>query len=306
MPIIYPTVPSLDELADLLAWPVTEGPINRIQVERSATGGGAGYSNAGSVTLAAATLNYTFYDITGTGASWYRWYYSNAANTFPAVGQREYSAEVQASDPGSGLICSLGDARQRIESNSGSLSDNEQEQVIAYIRQVTSYIHGRTGRLFTRTPANGTTTYLLDVLRAGRTLWVPKGIAAATTLEVASSSQPETAGTYATVAAAEWFLRPTLVDRDAGWPATQVAISNVSGSYFAAGYNTVRLTGALGWDTVPADIAAVALTLVVAAFRERASSGGDSVTIGLDGERRYERSLSYQDRLTLDRYSIVP
>jgi len=281
------------------------GALVRLQWSATETGTYADVSGTGSTpttTVTTGVRTYPGYDPLGTVSTWYKTRYENAG----ATRLSDWTAPFQVAPEGAGLICSLWDARQRIESNSGTLSNAEQENVLEFITQVTAYIHGRTGRLFTRTPASGTTTYLLDVLRPGRTLWVPKGIAAATTLEVASSSQPETAGAYATVATADWFLRPTLVDREAGWPATEVVISNVSGSYFAVGYNTVRLTGALGWDKVPADIAAVALTLVVAAFRERASSGGDSVTIGLDGERRYERSLSYQDRLTLDRYAIVP
>ena len=130
-------------------------------------------------------------------------------------------------------------------------------------------------------------------------------IAAATTLEVASSSQPESGVTFTTVTAADWFLRPLGIDRGNGWPATKIVISDRSSSCFTAGYNTVRLTGALGFDTVPAEVEAIGLTLVVAAFRERASSGGDTVTVGIDGERRYERSLSYKDRQTLDDYREV-
>ena len=42
----------------------------------------------------------------------------------------------------------------------------------------------------------------------GRVLTVPKGIATATTLEVAAQSQPESGGTFTTVTAADWFLRP--------------------------------------------------------------------------------------------------
>jgi hypothetical protein len=95
VPRLNLTVASQGELAALLAWPAAEGPINRIQIERSDTGGGAGYANIGSVTLVTDTLSYTYYDVAGDNGDWYRWYYSNAGNTFPLSANRVYTPEFQ-------------------------------------------------------------------------------------------------------------------------------------------------------------------------------------------------------------------
>jgi len=303
MPIVHPSVPDEQTLADLLAWPAATGPINRIQLERSDTGGGAGYSNIGSVTLVAGTLVYTFYDEDGTTGDWYRWYPSNAANTFPTAPERDYSTEIQSSEAGAGLICSVGDVKQELgRTNPTDTADDE--LILDHIRQVTAEIHSITGRLFVRTPASGTDTFLFDVYNSGRLLRVPKGIAAATLLEVATQSQPESAGTYAVVPVAEWFLRPTEPDRDDGWPATSIVISNVSGSYFAAGYNTVRLTGALGFATVPYNIQGVGIRASAAATLAKGSVG-NAVPIGPNGGVMVLRNIAPADRETLMRYQVI-
>lgn len=302
MPIIHPAVTSLQELAEMLAWPATEGPINRIQIERSATGGGAGYANIGSVTLVANTLPYTFYDVAGVATDWYRWYPSNAANTFPTSVNRNYTSEIQPSDPGAGLLCDLGDVKQELGILAATTTDDE--LILQKISEVSTAIMGETGRLFARSPSSGTTTLLFDVATSGRTLRVPKGIATATTLQVATSSQPESAGTYTTVTAAEWFLRPNAQDRDYGWPATSIVISDVSGSYFTAGYNTVKLTGALGWATVPADIRAIAIRASVANYMAKGSGAGGVAAAGPNGATWILRSISPADAERLAWYGV--
>lgn len=301
MPIVYPEVESDSLLADLLAWPATEGPINRIQIERSATGGGSGYANIGSVTLTSGALRYTFYDVNGAASDWYRWYYSNAGNTFPASGNRQYSTEIQPSDEGSGLICTLGDVKQDL----GSTATGDDEAILSKIRQVTAEIHGYTGRQFVRSPASGTTTYTFDIARYTRTLWVPKGIAACAQVEVAT----QTGGAYSVVTAADWFLDPPDIERDPGWPATRVVISDApTGSvpYFYPGKRTVRLTMAIGWATIPAEVQGIGIRATIAAFLSKDSGAGGAVGVGPSGSTFVLRHISPADRMTLDRYRVVP
>jgi hypothetical protein len=305
VPIVYPDVKNADTLADLLAWPGPEGPINRIQIERSTTGGGVGFSNIGSVTVTTGTLEYTFYDTTGLASDWYRWYFSNAANTFPASANREYSPEVQPSEVGAGLLVDPAEAFARIVSNGGTLNEAEQEQVTNYVAQVSAWMQGpaTNGRKFARSPASGIKTWTENVPRMTRRLWLPQGLAALTTLEVAT----QTGGTYTTVPSTDWFLEPTPLPY--GGTYTRIELSDIptgSTGYFYPGYRTVRLTGAEGWPAVPEDLKAIALRLIVAAHRERASSGGDSFTINIDGSRVFERALSYSDRMTLESYRAIP
>ena len=275
------------------------GAVVRLQTSATEAGIYADVTGTGSTpTIAVVTLtrSYTGFDPVGTVSSWYRTRFENIGATRTS----DWSTPFQVAPEGSGLICSLWDVQQEL----GTTADSE--LIIEKIRQVGAEINGKTGRLFTRTPASGTTTYLFDVAESGRTLCVPKGIASATTLEVATSSQPETGGTYATVTAADWFLRPFSAAREFGWPATEVVISNVSGSYFAVGYNTVRVTMALGWDSVPYDIQAIAQRAVVASYLSKGSGAGGVATVGPSGEMRVLRNISPADRATLDWYSVIP
>ena len=300
--IIKPTAENPDELLNAGAYGA--GALIRIQSSATEAGAFADLTGTGStptIAIVSGTRSYTGYDPNGTASTWYRSRYKNAAGTRLS----DWTTAFQVGPEGAGLICSLEDARQRLESNGGSLSDTELEQVLEYIRQVTSFICGYTGRRFVRDPVSGTEVLTFDVARDSRTLWVPQGIAACTQVEVATY----TGGSFTVVPTADWFLDPPEQSRDYGWPATRITISDVptgSVAYFHQGKRTARLTMALGWDTIPFDIQGIGLTLVAGAYKERASAGGDSFTIDIDGSRRFERSLSHRDRMTLDRYRRIP
>jgi hypothetical protein len=267
-----------------------------IRWERSATGGGAGFAEIGTVALVAGTRIYTVYDSAGAVGSWYRVRYSKSNGSSPT----SYSDEWQSgSDETGGLICSLDDVKQEL----GQTATTDDEMLLEKIRQVGAEINFVTGRLFTRTPASGTTTYLFDVDEYSTELVIPKGIAQATTLEVATTSQPESGGTYAMVASADWFLRPVTAEREFGWPATRICLSNTSSSRFYPGYNVVRVTMALGWDKVPADIQAIALRAVVGSYSSKSSPTGIT---GPSGATFMLRNVSPEDREKLDRYTLIP
>lgn len=269
MPIVSPSVPDLQTLADLLAWPASEGPVNHIQIERSATGGGVGYANIGSVTLVAGQLTYTFYDVNGIASDWYRWYPSNAANTFPTSGNREYSAELQPGDPGAGLLCDLGDVKQRVGIKSTDTKDDE--HLLQIMGQVSDDIIAFTGRQLTRVPASGTATYLEDVSVTGRELRIPEGIASVTSLSVATYSQPDTGGTYTTVPTTEWVLRERATTTGYIGAATRIVIIETSGFLFSAGYNTVSWVGAKGFSPTPSWVRGIATRASVRYWQSRGS-----------------------------------
>lgn len=264
---VHPTVPSLTDLADMLGMAGPEGPIIRIQIERSDTGGGAGYANVGTVTLVADTLTYTFSDVNGDVGDWYRWYFSNAGNTFPASANRVYSPEIQPGVSGAGLLCSLGDVKQRIGIKSSD--DASDELLLEIIGQVSSDMLGMTGRCFARNPSSGTTTFYEDVECSGRELRLPEGIATATALEVATSSQPDTGGTYTVVPTTDWVLRERSTSSGYIGAATRFVILDTSGSVFTAGYNTVRWTGAKGFDPTPSWVRGIAIRASVRYWQSR-------------------------------------
>ena len=290
------TVEEPDKIRNVGAYDT--GAIIRLQSSATEAGAFADVTGTGSTpTIPVVTLirSYDGYDPNGTVSTWYRTRFENVG----ATRLSDWSDPFQVAPEGSGLICSLWDVKQEL-GETGTAND---ETLLEKIRQVGAEINLYTGRLFTRTPASGTTTYLFDVTCAGRELHIPKGIAAVTVLEVATGTQPEAGGTYATVPAAEWWLRPVMAERDFGWPATRVVISNLSGSMFYVGYNAARLTMALGWDKVPYDVQAIAQRAVIGSYTSKGSPTG---VVGPSGSTIMLRNISPADRETLTAYQHIP
>jgi hypothetical protein len=278
-----------------------------IQIQSSATEAGAfadlsGTGSTPTIAVVTAVRSYTGYDPNGTSSTWYRTRYKNAAGTRTS----DWTAAFQIGDEAAGLLCSLYDARQRLFPP-GTTDTSEDENLLGYIAQVTRFVEGYCERWFAPRPFSGTATYLFSPEVTGRRLWVPKGIRSITSIGYATTDQPDTGGTYTAITASDAALRPGPIDRDAGWPATSIQLLDTSGVYFYAGVNRVQIVGGFGFTAVPPDIEKIALNLVVAAHRERGSSGaGDSVTYNIDGSRTFERSLSYSDRMTLNWYRAGP
>lgn len=259
-----------------------------IRVESSATGGGAGFSEVGTTALVDGTYIYTFYDTSGEAGAFYRHRFSTAT---PAVAgdYSPYSDEYLGGvDTG---LCTIYDVKQRLGIPASDTS--EDENLLGYISQATAYIQNYTGRWFLPT----TGTYTFDG-NNDTELHIPVGIQSVSALTVAS----ETGGTP--VAVTDFVLRPSPIYRHAGWPATRIALTDNAPVVFYSGFDTVSVTGTYGWASVPSDIEEVALDIVVALHRERGASGGDSVTINIDGSRTYERALSWRSKGILDFYAI--
>lgn len=142
-----------------------------------------------------------------------------------------------------------------------------------------------------------------DAHDSGRVFTFPAGISSITLLEVA----PYTGASFVTVPSSDWFLMPHAQERDSGWPAFEVHMSDIPSAsngqpFFAPGYNTVRITGDFGWAAIPDEVSEVAVNLALALWRSRSAGTSDVFTIGPDGERTFERALSDKDRRTLNRY----
>jgi hypothetical protein len=298
--ILTLTVEQPDEILNTGAYGA--GALMRLQTSATEAGIYADVTGTGSTpttVVVAGDRSYTAYDPNGTAASWYRTRFENVGGTRLS----EWSDPFQVAPEGSGLITSLWDVKQAL----GITDDSEDEDLIERIRQVGDEIHQMTGRLFVRTPASGVDTFLFDVDRHGhrtRTLRVPKGIAALTTVELATTSQPGTGGTYATVASADWMLRPLEGDRTVGWPATRLELSDYSGTYFYGGHNVVRLTGALGFETVPYSVQGIAQRAVIGSFLSKASAGV-SAAIGPTGATTILRHISPADHESLMRFAVL-
>ena len=146
-----------------------------------------------------------------------------------------------------------------------------------------------------------TALYYLDG-DGSRVLWVD--VRAVSELAVAS----QTGGDYTVLAAADYFLRPQPLDREPGWPATRIELSDQPTGgywYFPVGYNTVRLKAVLGWPAIPDEITDVALTTAVRAWHARQSGQTDIVGNDETGAPIVSRYLSPRDRETLKRYRVA-
>lgn len=266
----------------------------RLQTSATEAGAYADVTGTGSTPTTVVTTGiriYTAYDPNGTSSSWYQSRFENTG----ATRLSDWTAPFQVGGEASGLICSLYDVKQALGLGTGTAND---EDLLSHIRQVTAAIQSYTGRQFCRIPSSGTTTYTFDVARYGRTLWVSKGIATCTQVEVATA----TGGAFTIVSAADWYLDPPVQDRSFGWPATRITIASGSASAFNAGKRVVRLTMALGWDTVPDDVEAIGQRAAVASFLSKDSAAGGTVVSGPTGATLILRHISPADRASLDSY----
>lgn len=303
MPILHPTCDNPDEL---LAWPGPEGPINRIQIERSDTGGGAGYANIGTSTITAATRAYTFYDPNGDTGDWYRWYFSNAANTFPSSANRVYSIEQQPGpEAGAYQVCSLYDVKQRL----GITSTDDDELLSEIISNISAELEDYCRTWLVPRPTVGTQTLTFDIARGGRSTWLRLGklvvpIRSMSAVNIATTSQPDTGGAYTAATLSQVVIRPRPLDGDPGY--RLVFIDNATGPVvqFYAGENTLQVTGAYG----PPYVAAWANEAGIAAVTRRyiaKESATAAVAIGPDGAVRLLSDLPPGLRMQVDAHRFV-
>jgi hypothetical protein len=278
----------------------------RVQSGSSASGPWSDLVSAPTQVMVATTYSYLFTDAPGTVATWYQFRTENSGGTvlgaYQALGQQGAST----------LMAKLEDARQRLKIAGMATVDWILHSSLV---SASAFLENRTGRHFYRTPNDGTTAqFLFDgwdesdggrVCEQGRCLLVPRGIVSLTTLEVATF----TGDAYHTIPTTDWFLRPNAQERDPGWPATELWMTNIPSSAnsapaFYPGFGTVRLTGVLGWPAVPWELNDMCLRLVVNGYRAFSAGGADQFQTGMDGSRNWERMLSGSDLHTLGKYVV--
>lgn len=271
-----------------------------ISVERAATQAGS-YSVVGTVALVSGTTLYTYYDQSAAPGSWYRTRYTNAGNT----NQSAYSDTFQAStEPDT--YSTLYDVKQAIGKSPTDTSDDE--ELLQHLVRVADYITGKVHRRLLPDPA---TSYVFDGYGAvssdgGRgcdTILVPQGVQSVSSITVATS----TGGAQTALSASDYILRPLAQDRNApDWPATRIQLTDVATyTYWPRAYGNITVTGAFGWSSVPARIEALAVRLTAVSWRGRNAGGADTFTVGLEGERVFDRSLSWEERWLLRSYDAA-
>lgn len=277
------------------------GALIRIQQAAVEAGPYTDVSGTGStptIPIVAGVNAYTGFDPNGASTTWYQTRYENAGGSRLS----EWSDPFQVTIEGSDLICSLASVKRRLRID--PTDTTKDDDLIEIIGEVTDEIIGFTQQLFVRTPASGTDTFYFDVSSDGSgVVLVPGGIASISSVDVAGVSQPGSGGTYTTLDASAWFLRPAI--RRPGFPYTELVLSDV-GSFptFYRGQNVVRVTGALGWPAVPRDVAGIGRAASVRRYLAKQSGAADLAVVGPTGGMTVLRSISTSEMKTLERYRV--
>jgi hypothetical protein len=205
-------------------------------------------------------------------------------------------------------LCTKAQVKARLFPAGVSPDTSDDTLIDELIEEISAWVQDYTGRHFI---AEIAATYTFDTV-AGTVLRVPRGIRSVTTLQVASTHQPDTGGTYVTVPASDYTLRPLAADLPEGWPATEIRISRgtLTGtvSQFVNAQNGAKVTGNFAFAAIPRAIEAVAIDATVAAFQSR--KNGASSVMGADDMAMPPWSRFFgrgsPQRGTLDRYRYVP
>lgn len=192
--------------------------------------------------------------------------------------------------------------KARLGIPAGDTDSDAELQVIC--NQVNGYIESLVGRPICNL---GTATYTYDGYDAidNRILFIARGLQSVSSLETATYS----GGPYSTVPATDYFLRPSLQERDPGWPATQIIMTNVPSAnnfspLFYDGYQTTRITGVWGFANTPDEITEIGEVMAVRAWTSRQAGQTDQIGISEGGQPVISRTLSIRDRDTLWRYRV--
>lgn len=146
-----------------------------------------------------------------------------------------------------------------------------------------------------------------DALEGGRLIPLRIGLNGLSSVELALVTPPN--DVFRLVPLTDVFLRPRVEDREPGWPATELWMTDVPSSgnpspVFLPFLNNIRVVpaGTPGWPAIPDEIAKVALAIAAGLFRTRASGGANTAVVGDDGALTINRLLSTDDWKTIHFY----
>lgn len=148
------------------------------------------------------------------------------------------------------------------------------------LEDVSDWIQEYTGRKLVPEPA---ATYIVDTAW-GSEIFVRRGIRAVTALGIATSTQPDTGGTYTAVTLTDVLIRPSSIERKPGWPGTSILLAG-SSARLRDCLNGATITGDFGFAATPGAIQRVTIDAVKAAFVDRRAGG--SGVVGADESASY-------------------
>lgn len=196
--------------------------------------------------------------------------------------------------------CTLEQVRTQLKLAPADTTDDA--YITALIERCTDWMQDFVGRLLC---PRASTTVLVDTA-AGSIINVRRyGVRAVSALGIASTNQPDTGGSYTSVAAANIVLRPPVMSRREGMPATEIHILGASAQLSTA-INGASITATWGPDSTPLRIVGVAVDAVASAYQAR-KAGGSGV-IGADEAAATEWSRYFAagspQRATLQRLKL--
>lgn len=199
-------------------------------------------------------------------------------------------------------LCTIAQVKARLTGfSAGDVTDDT--MLTEIVNEVSAAIQNYCGRKLV--PDNAA-TYVFDT-ESGQTLRIPYGIRTITSMGVAQTHQPDAAGTYVTIPAADILLRPKAIDAPIGWPFFEVRITRGTKTgtvaYFARADNGCTITGNFGFAATPDDIQSVAIDACAVAYAIRGNPS--SYIIGPDDTpiSPYFAKNSRQTQ-TLNRYAV--
>ena len=195
-----------------------------------------------------------------------------------------------------GTYATLTDLKTRL----GITATTDDTVMTALCAEVNAYIEGPQACNRVLAPISSA-AYTFDG-DGSRILNYPRGIRAVSLLEVAQF----TGAAYSTIPSTDYFIRPSAANRQSGWPATQLVMTDIPHTFFAyfpVGYDTIRVTMTTGWDAIPDDITDVALTAATRAWTSIQAGQHDIVGMDDMGRPLVSRFFSSRDMGTLRAYS---
>lgn len=193
----------------------------------------------------------------------------------------------------------------RVKSRLGIASSDKDTLLTAMCEEINAYIESVTRRAI---GSSSVTNQLIDghgihIQDGGYVIDYPHGIRSVDTLE----ARLTTDGTYSTIPATDYFLRPEDAYRTPGWPAFSIHLTDLPSAgnsvpFIQPAFGAIRLTGDVGWAEMPADLRGSAEVAVSRAFAARQAGYGDDVGPDELGEITVSRFLSSHDWRIIKRY----
>lgn len=265
--LVLTTAPS--SAADLLSG---YGAGALIRVERDTSSSMSGAVEITTVALVSGTERYEYWDTTGTSSHYYRTRFSKAAPSV-ATDYSSYSAVFQAGQVTT--YATLDDVRAALNLGNDTSKDAYLQDLLLSAKEL---IDHRCGRSFVRNPqVSGDGTFTLQVRFGGerqlsKALGYGIDIISVTTLEIADVD----GGTYVTVPSGStgYYLTDNM-GPTTDWPYQELELSRVSSvrTQFPVGETTCRITGVLGFSTVPAVVRRATIDLVREWYRQGPQGG---------------------------------